>query len=358
MGGTVAEAESAMTTARCQERHLADLRGSGLSEETIQASGCYSATEATTRELLGFGVGSGLVFPFPGAEVRPGVPFCQVKPDTRPERMNGAKYLTPKGAGCRAYIPPILPPDVLTDPRVTLYVTEGVKKALKASQEGLACVALAGVDAWRDSRAGKSEPIPDLDKITLKRRTVNLVFDSDLATNPSVRSAEFRLGRELRARGAEVFTIRLPGGPNGEKVGLDDYLSAHSVEAFCTLEPEPIHHPAKDQPSQAFPVLTLGQFVSRELPQAPDLLGAGVISQGSLVSLVGRAKLGKTWVVTHLGLSVAGLDDIFLSIDLPVRQHGPVLFVNAEVAEHIFQRRLRVMLEEAERRGMNIVSPH
>ena len=195
-------------------------------------------------------------------------------------------------------------------------------------------------------------PIPDLDKITWKDRTVCVVYDSDLATKPPVRSAEFRLGRELRARGAEVFAVRLPGGPNGEKVGLDDYLCSHSVETFCTLEPEPIHHPAKDHASQGFPVLTLGEFVTWELPQAPDLLGAGVISQGSLVSLVGRAKLGKTWVVTHLGLSVVGLDDIFRSIDLPVRQHGPVLFVNAEVAEHIFQRRLRLMLEEAERRGM------
>jgi hypothetical protein len=342
-----------MTTPRLQEHHLADLRGSGLSEETIQASGSYSATEATTRELLGFGVGSGLVFPYPGTELRPGVPFCQVKPDTRPDWMDGGpKYLTPKGGGCRLYVPPMLPATALTDPHVTLYITEGVKKALKATQEGLACVAVAGVDAWRDSRGGKSEPIPDLDKISLKRRTVNVVYDSDLATKPPVRSAEFRLGRELRTRGAEVFAVRLPGGPNGEKVGLDDYLSTHSVEAFCAIEPEPIQHPAKDQASQGFPVLTLGQFVTRELPQAPDLLGAGVISQGSLVSLIGRAKLGKTWVVTHLGLSVAGLDDIFLSIDLPVRQHGPVLFVNAEVAEHIFQRRLRMMLQEAERRGM------
>ncbi len=65
-----------MTTARVQERHAADLRSSGLSDETIQACGCYSATEASVRDLLGFSVGPGLVFPFAGTEIRPGVPFC------------------------------------------------------------------------------------------------------------------------------------------------------------------------------------------------------------------------------------------------------------------------------------------
>ena len=342
-----------MTTARLQEHHLADLRASGLSDETITASGCYSGQEPTVRELLGFGAGPGLVFPFAGTEDSRGVPFVQVKPDTPPAWMNGhAKYLTTKQGGCRLYIPPTIPPDRLKNPRIPLYLTEGAKKALRACQDGLFCVALAGVDAWKDKRSGESAPIPDLDKITWKDRTVSVVYDSDLATKPAVRFAEFRLGRELRERGAEVFAVRLPGGPNGEKVGLDDYLCTHSVEAFCALEPEPIHHPAKDLTAPVFPVVSLGEFVTRELPQAPDLLGAGVISQNSLCSFIGRAKLGKTWVVTYLGLTVAGLDDIFLSTDLPVRQHGPVLFINAEVAEHIFQRRLRLMLAEAEQCGM------
>ncbi len=199
---------------------------------------------------------------------------------------------------------------------------------------------------------GKSQPIADLDLITWKGRTVYIVFDSDLATKPPVRDAEFKLARELRDRGARVYAVRLPGGPSGEKVGLDDFLCTHSVEAFCAIEPEPIRHPAKDLAAPIFPVVSLGEFVTRELTQAPDLLGAGVISQGSLCSFIGRAKLGKTWVVTHLGLTVASLDDIFLSLDLPVRQHGPVLFINAEVAEHIFQRRLRLILAEAEKRGM------
>ena len=230
-----------MTTARLQDAHLQDLRSSGLSDATIQAARCYSAQEPTTRALLGFGVGPGLVFEFPGTEDDKGVPFVQVKPDTRPAGLDGAKYLTPKQAGCRVYVPPILPTDRLKNPRVTLYVTEGAKKALKAAQEGLTCVALAGVDAWKDHRSGKSAPIPDLDKIAWKGRKVYVVYDSDLATKPAVRFAEFRLGRELRDRGAEVCAVRIPGGPNGEKVGLDAD-TAHRERRDHSIVNAPIGH--------------------------------------------------------------------------------------------------------------------
>jgi hypothetical protein len=342
-----------MTTARLQDAHLQDLRSSGLSDATIQAARCYSAQEPTTRALLGFGVGPGLVFEFPGTEDEKGVPFVQVKPDTRPAGLDGAKYLTPKQAACRVYVPPILPADRLKNPRVTLYVTEGAKKALKAAQEGLTCVALAGVDAWKDHRSGKSAPIPDLDKIAWKGRKVYVVYDSDLATKPAVRFAEFRLGRELRDRGAEVCAVRIPGGPNGEKVGLDDYLCRHSVDTFCELDPQPIQHPAKAAAEVSFPVVSLGEFVAKEFPARPDLIGPGVISQGSLVSLVGPAKRGKTWLTTLLGLCVAGLDDCFLMVDLPIRTHGPVLYLNAEVAEHVFQERLKLILADAEKAGMD-----
>jgi hypothetical protein len=237
-----------MTTARLQDHHLADLRGSGLTDETIQASRCYSAQEPTVRELLGFGVGPGLVFPYLGTEDQRGVPFVQVKPD---KRVSGAKYFTPKGAGCRLYIPPTIPAEYLKKTDVQLYLTEGAKKALKATQEGLPCVAVSGVDAWRDRTNGKSAPIADLDRIAWRGRTVRIVFDSDLATKPPVRLAEFKLARELRGRGAEVAAVRLPGGPDGAKVGFDDFLVTHSVEAFCALEPEPIHHPARDEAARA-----------------------------------------------------------------------------------------------------------
>jgi len=256
-----------MTTARLQDHHLADLRSSGLDEETIRLSGCYSATEPTTRMLLGWGVGPGLVFPFPGCTKVDGTEFCQVKPDNAPQ-IDGkpAKYVTPKESGCRVYLPPILDRSILTDPSRPLYLTEGCKKPLKATQDGLPTLAFAGVDAWRDRRNGKgSAPIPELDSVAWKTRQVYIIYDSDLARKPPVRFAEFRLARELRERGAKVYAIRIPGGPNGEKVGLDDYLVGHSVDTLCEIEPEPIQHPVREEETRA----------KAEAPPADEMLREG-----------------------------------------------------------------------------------
>ncbi len=335
--------------------HLLDLQNSGLSDETIRASGCYSGQEPTTRMLLGFGVGPGLVFPFPGCTKSDGTtPFVQVKPDKMPEVLGRAKYITPKESGCRLYIPPTFNRDFLQNAKVSLFLTEGAKKALKATQEGLPCLAFAGVDAWRDRRDGQSAAIPDLDQVVWKKRTVYIVYDSDLAYKMPVRWAEFRLCRELQQRGARVCTIRLPMAPNGKKQGFDDYLPTHSAENFCSIEPEEIEHPDKPGSVVRFTTLDLGDFLDVTLEHKPDIVGDGILTQASLVSLVGRAKLGKTWILTQLGLTVAGMDDHWLVSDIPVKTTGKVMYINAEVSEEIFQRRLRLMLQAAEKEGQEI----
>ncbi len=336
-----------MTTARLQAHHIADLRSSGLSEETIQASGCYSATEATVRELLGFGVGPGLVFPFPNTEIRAGVPFVQVKPDTRPDWMNGAKYLTPKGAGCRMYVPPTLDPVKLADPKVPLIVTEGCKKILRAVQEDLIGVAFAGVDAWRDKRGGKSAPISDLDRIPLRGRIVYEVYDSDLAIKPAVRFAEFRLARELTARGAKVYAVRLPEGPNGEKVGLDDYLCSHSVEAFCALPAVPVEHPATATEKAGPPARSLAQCFQSYLQDLRDpmpriALGYPSLSRhhrglarGEVCVILARTGVGKTAMAMNILERTA------------VKHQIPALFFSLEMSgEEITERILALSLGE------------
>ena len=60
-----------------------------------------------------------------------------------------------------------------------------------------------------------------------KDRTVYIIFDSDIATKPEVQRAESELAKALTAKGANVRCVRLPSGPRGKKVGLDDYLLTH-----------------------------------------------------------------------------------------------------------------------------------
>ena len=85
--------------------HLKDLRSSGLNDDTIKELGFYSGSTEEVTEILGFNAGPGLVIPYPycgGSQ-----PFFRVKPDTPPKINNKpAKYLSPKGAIVRAYIPP------------------------------------------------------------------------------------------------------------------------------------------------------------------------------------------------------------------------------------------------------------
>ena len=189
-------------------RHRKDLEDSGLSAETQMRSGIYSAPAEATRKL-GFGhVGPGMVIPYTGQSA-----FVRLKPD-RPPSGNGrvAKYLTPPGAGNRLYVPPTLDPTILQDPAERLLITEGEKKALKAVQEGFACVALAGVWNFQPKRSPGARRVllPDFKTIAWEGRPVYLVYDSDLADNDNVRRAERALAQLLAKRNADVKLVRLP----------------------------------------------------------------------------------------------------------------------------------------------------
>src|SRR5215467_4804169 len=175
------------------EKHKNDLHGSGLSSHTIQLSRCHSI--ASTKHILGFEEGPGLAIPYPDPTGN-GHAFVRVKVDKADS--DGKRYRSPVGSKNRLYIPPNFEHDALQDVSVPLYLTEGEKKALKACQEGLVCLALAGVWCWKtQDAAGRSVPIPDLDLITWTGRDVTLVFDSDIVTKPAVQHAETALATEL-----------------------------------------------------------------------------------------------------------------------------------------------------------------
>ena len=209
------------------EPHRQKLLACGLTPETSGRARLHSGSPAEVREALGYGVqGGGLVIPYDDGYAR--VRIDNPGPD-------GKRYRSPAGQGNRLYVPATLAAGVLSDATIPLHLTEGEFKALKATQEGIPCLALPGVWSWKQKLHGKSFPIPDLDRVTWKGRKVVVVFDSDLADKPTVAWAEHALIQELRGRGAEVYVLRLPDGPKGAKVGLDDYLVAEGVAAFRRL---------------------------------------------------------------------------------------------------------------------------
>jgi putative DNA primase/helicase len=238
-------------------QHLAELRASGLNDDTIHLAGIYSETDRKklaallNRSRWSSTWGDALVFPF---NIGGQVVLHRVKPTNPPKRKGGvAKYLSPSGQGSRLYIPPAAV-DAIRDVHQRLLITEGEKKSLAACQFGFPCVGLTGVDCWhaKDSTA----LIPDLAAIPWEGRDVLIVFDSDLADNDHVLLNESLLAAALSARGAKVRVIRLPGGPDGNKVGLDDFLVAHGDRELLKLieqaeDPEPpdsgeLRRPAKE----------------------------------------------------------------------------------------------------------------
>ena len=76
-------------------------------------------------------------------------------------------------------------------------------------------------------------PILDLDRVDWKGRKVTIVFDSNIATNESVRAARSKLSCELKGRGADVLWADLPEiqGVNG----IDDLLGLWGADQVSKL---------------------------------------------------------------------------------------------------------------------------
>ena len=147
------------------------------------------------------------------------------------------RYAQPPNSGCQVYMPPLLRQPwsaVANDPETSLVITEGELKAACLSSVGVPCLGLGGVYSWRSAREGQAF-LPTLEQFNWEGRTVNLCFDSDIATNPAVRMAASRLAYELTQRKAVVLVTELPATEEQAKVGLDDYALAYGMQSLMDL---------------------------------------------------------------------------------------------------------------------------
>ena len=164
---------------------------------------------------------------------------CKLFPPVSDGQGHTIRYYQRAGTPARLYVPAPARA-ALADATVPLLITEGEKKALKANQEGLACLAVGGLWNWQSS----GRPIADLDRIDWVEREAVLVPDSDIWTRPDLVQPVYALGKELEGRGAKVVVLKLPAVPDGNKAGLDDYLCAHAREAFDALPRLGLKHAA------------------------------------------------------------------------------------------------------------------
>ncbi len=208
------------------ENHLADLRASGISNQTIRTAGLCSAPVAATG-LLGFHNSPALVFPYPE---HPG--YIRIKPDQPRVDREGKtiKYESPRGSRNHLYVPSRTRARLhgMGEPVTTVIITEGEKKALKADQEGFATVSVPGVWGWRTC-------LSELTGISWPGRQAVIAFDSDVTRKADVKAAISALTDKLKEEGADVRVVLLPDIEGHEKIGLDDFLVARDADAFQRL---------------------------------------------------------------------------------------------------------------------------
>lgn len=215
------------------DHHRKHLHESGLTDETIDIAGIYSATDPLEAGCLLNWSGPGRVpsIVFPQFDRDGKVCGHILRPDAPRERDGKTvKYETPVDSEPRLYFPPaqLIAAGGWGDVSAPLILTEGIKKALKIVQTGGLAISAQGTTVWHDighRQATKEWQLhPDFAGVPLRGRTVYVGFDGgDTTDKPAVITAEARLGRMLLDVGADVRLIRVPFVDG--KHGIDDYLA-------------------------------------------------------------------------------------------------------------------------------------
>ncbi len=318
--------------------HKADLEKSGLRTETIKAAGVYSARQDLVKGILGWNapVESLLAFPYPGTKFTRYKLFPPINRDSKEQ-----KYHQLPGSPVHLYVPP----DFKSD-ECMIRITEGEKKALKGTQEGLNVCGLGGI--WNFAKKddnGKPEFIDDLKKIEWSDRSVELIPDGDFQVKPQVCHAVYRLGKMLEEEGANVSIVQLPKDQK-----LDDYLCQQTVEDFSTLTRIELDHPIfKDSiikeegyiEAIRSSVIGSGTFMEQEF-ELDSYIMRPWLKPGVLAMVYAQPGVGKTFLCLALALAITRKVSIG---PWQCEQPAGCLYVDGEMSCKELQSRLRKLSE-------------
>jgi hypothetical protein len=224
--------------------------------ERIKDRGYRTITDSRELAVLGFApkqqITPGLLMPVYAPDGS--VALHQYRPDAPRQKRNSKgellpeviKYETPKDASMRLDVPPICR-EMMANPSINLWITEGIKKADALASTGLCALALLGVWNFKGkNKFGGVTILGDFHLIAWNDRDVHIVFDSDIMHKRPVQLAMEQLKEILERKGAHVTAVYLSSNTN-QKIGVDDFLREHSrdeLEALIGI-PRPVVQAAK-----------------------------------------------------------------------------------------------------------------
>ena len=322
---------------KLSKEHLAELKASGLTNETIELANIYTETSSTNIcKLLNCdnpgainGASKALVFPF-GYDG-----FSRLKLDhpraRKSNKTKQIKYEAPWGSTQHPYFPPGTFDEIVRhDDEREIFFVEGEKKALKLWQE-FKCheveawvIGLTGVFGYKVK--GKEILLPWLEDIKWSDRIVYLCFDNDVHWNKEVSEARKRFAALLRAKGAKVKAVDIPITDPSRKYGVDDYIVEFGISSFfkeCLAE-------AQDVDIQG--IIKLDVQTAQEIEVVPiEWLWHRFIPKGEITLLDGNPGLGKSQMVADLAARVSkGFAMPPLESGTRVVEPGNVLMLCAE----------------------------
>lgn len=195
-----------------------DLAKSGLTVADVAGLGWHNTPDGYAIPFRDPGSGETLKTPKGKAFARTRV----AKPGT------GPKYLSPTGSTPFPYVLPAVHAALVADPCTPVVLTEGEKKAVRATLAGFPTIGLSGIDCWSEGK-GSSTLHKLLSRYVATGRLFVMIYDSDGTLPAKAKNFDRSAGRFASAverLGARFRRAFVPSGPDGAKQGLDDYLQA------------------------------------------------------------------------------------------------------------------------------------
>jgi len=221
-----------------------DLDRSGISKKLAEKLGFKIFTEEETAKFMkndDFAVPSYEIPYFSIDGKRTGYSRLKIlsepKSFGKAKKKFGAKYLQRPNSAPHLYIPPNF---TWKKAYERLVITEGEKKAICACEHGIACVALGGVDSFKQTKKGVFL-LSEFDSLKIPDVLLEIGYDSDLSSNENVLAAMNKLAAEMtKYRPKSIHFVMLDADEEGGKQGLDDFLISHgdkevAVKAFNAL---------------------------------------------------------------------------------------------------------------------------